>query len=55
MVFLPSNDVLIEVNDEVSITTLKGRQRKAYVESVRDVKTPLNGREVTRITLKENV
>ena len=55
MVFLPSNDVLIEVNDEVSITTLKGRQRKAYVESVRDVKTPLNGREVTRITLKENM
>lgn len=55
MVFLPSNDVLIEVNDEVSITTFKGRTRKAYVESVRDVKTPLNAREVTRITLKENI
>lgn len=55
MVYLPSNNVSIEVNDEVSVTTFKGRTRKAFVASVRDVKTPLNGREVTRIELKENV
>lgn len=55
VVFLPSNDTLIEVNDEILITTRKGRVRKAYAESVKDVKLPLHGKEVTRITLKQNI
>lgn len=55
VVFLPSNDILIEINDEIVITTHKGRERKAYAQSVKDIKLPLYGQEVTRIVLKQNI
>lgn len=55
VVFLPSNDILINVNDKFSITTRKGRTRVAYAESIKDIKMPLYGKEYTRIALKQNV
>lgn len=55
VVFLPNNDTIIEVNDEITITTRKERERKAYAQFVKDVKLPLHEKEYTRIELKQNI
>lgn len=54
-VYLPSNDVLIYINDIVRITTETGREINSAAESVRDVR--FNGMSVkmTKIELKQGI
>ena len=49
--FLPSNDILFDINDKVVITVEKGRVITAFIETVRD----LSGGNVngTRLELKQ--
>lgn len=53
-VFLPENDILVMINDSVTVTTEKGRVIKAVAEIVRDVNLPwMAGIKCTRIELKQ--
>lgn len=53
-VFLPENDVLVMINDSVTITTEKGREIKAIAKIIRDVNLPWRaGIKCTRIELKQ--
>lgn len=55
LLFLPKNDVVININDSVSITTEKGRAITSIVEIVRDVNLPWSAQiEATRIELKQS-
>ena len=52
--YLPSNDVIIEINDSVSVTTETGRNIKSLVRVVRDVRLrTMRHLDVTRIELKQ--
>lgn len=53
MIFLPSNNVLVKVNDAVRIETFFPRVITGIVESVRDIRFTLMERETTRIELKQ--
>lgn len=53
-VFLPENDVLVMINDAITVVTEKGREIKAVARIVRDVNLPWRaGIKVTRIELKQ--
>lgn len=53
-VYLPDNDVLVQINDKISVTTEKGREIEAIVESVRDINMPWRAEvKMTRIELKQ--
>lgn len=53
-IFLPGVDVMVQINDYVSIVTEFGREIKAIVQSVRDVNLPWRANiKVTRIELKQ--
>lgn len=53
-VFIPSNDVLVNINDSVLITTEAGREVKAFAKSVRDVRLRvMQSLDVTKIELKQ--
>lgn len=52
VVFLPSNDVEIQINDQIVITTEVGRSIIATANSIRDVRMPSFGISYTRIELK---
>lgn len=53
-VFLPENDVLVMINDSVTVVTEKGREIKAVAKIVRDVNMPWRaGIKCTRIELKQ--
>lgn len=53
-VHLPGNDVIIEINDSVSVTTEAGRIIKSLARVVRDVRLRTMKRlDVTRIELKQ--
>lgn len=52
-VFLPENDVIIETNDSVTITTEKGRVINAVAKKVRDINMPWRTNiRLTRVELK---
>lgn len=53
MIFLPSNNVLVKVNDAVRIETFFPRVITGIVESVRDIRFTLMERETTRIELNQ--
>lgn len=52
-VFLPSDGVLVNVDDAVSVTTRFGRKIESVVEAVRDIRFQMMKREVTRLELKQ--
>lgn len=53
-VFLPSNDIQIDINDAIEIVTEQGRTIEAIVEVVRDVNLPWRSNiKCTRIELKQ--
>lgn len=53
-VYLPGNDVMIAINDSVSVTTEQGREIKAVAEIVRDINLPWQANiRCTRIELKQ--
>ncbi len=53
-VYLPENEILIQINDSVSITTEFGREINAVVKVVRDINMPWRTNvKVTRIELKQ--
>ena len=52
--YLPSNNVIVEINDSVSVTTETGRTIKSLVRVVRDVRLrAMRHLDVTRIELKQ--
>jgi hypothetical protein len=52
--YLPSNNVIIEINDSVSVITETGRNIKSLVRVVRDVRLrTMKHLDVTRIELKQ--
>lgn len=53
LLFLPTNDVLIYINDVVEVTTFRGRVIKSLVENVRDIAMKMKPIQVTRIELKQ--
>lgn len=53
VVYLPQNDVLIEVNDVVEATITKGRKVSGVVKVVRDIQLTLNGEQLTKLELKQ--
>lgn len=53
LLILPTNDVLIYINDVVTVTTFKGRVIKSLVENVRDIAMKYRPEEITRIELKQ--
>lgn len=53
-IFIPGVEVLININDAVTVTTEFGREIHAIVKTVRDVNMPWRtGVQVTRIELKQ--
>lgn len=53
LLFLPSNKVLVNINDSVSIVTFTGRKVTSIVKAVRDIRFTFMERETTRIELKQ--
>lgn len=54
--YLPSNSVLVEINDEVAITTASGRVVNSRVKVVRDVRLRMQSSiDITRIELKQTL
>lgn len=52
--YLPSNDVIVEINDSVEVKTEAGRTINSLVEVVRDVRMrAMRHLDVTRIELKQ--
>lgn len=52
--YLPGNNVIVEINDSVSVTTETGRTIKSLVRVVRDVRLrAMRHLDVTRIELKQ--
>ena len=52
--YLPSNDVLVQINDAVTITTETGRVIKTLVQVARDVRLKFKARiNMTTIELKQ--
>ena len=54
VVYLPGNDVLIETNDLIEVTTSRGRIRRGIVSKVRDIETPLTYELLTKIEIKQS-
>ena len=55
IVFLPSVDARIEINDTIEVETEFGREIKSIVQIVRDVNMPWRSNiKVTRIELKQS-
>ena len=53
-VYLPGNDVMVMINDSVSVTTEHGRKISAVVEIVRDINMPWRANlKCTRVELKQ--
>lgn len=52
--YIPSNEVIIEINDSVEVNTESGRVVKSLVEVVRDIRLRMMKHlDVTRIELKQ--
>lgn len=54
-IYLPTNDVLVHINDIVNITTETGREIVSVVENVRDIRFRGMNDEITKIELKQGV
>lgn len=53
-VYLPGNDVMVLINDAITVTTEQGRTVKAIAEIVRDINMPWRANvKVTKIELKQ--
>ena len=53
-VFLTGNDVLVNINDRIQVTTESGREIRAYAKSVRDVRLRvMQMLDITKIELKQ--
>lgn len=53
-VFLMGNDVPVNINDRVQVTTESGREIRAYAKSVRDVRLRvMQTLDITKIELKQ--
>ena len=52
--YLPSNDVIVEINDSVSVTTETGRTIVSLVQVARDIRLrAMKHLNVTRVELKQ--
>ena len=52
--FIPSNDILVNINDRIQVTTESGREIRAYAKSVRDVRLRvMQMLDITKIELKQ--
>lgn len=54
VVYLPSNDVQIDTNDNIEVTTSRGRVLKGVIGNVRDIEMPLSGELYTEIEIKQD-
>lgn len=54
VVYLPTNDVLIEQGDSIKVVTKKGRVRKGVVKDPRDIVMPRSGIECTEIEIRRS-
>lgn len=54
-VYLPSNDVLVYINDIVHITTETGREINSEVELARDIRFVGSSTQITKMELKQGV
>ena len=53
-IYIPGNDVMVMINDMVTVTTEQGRVLNAVVEIVRDINMPWQANiKCTRIELKQ--
>lgn len=53
LIFLPTNQVFVNINDSIMVVTFAGREITGIVKSVRDISFTLMEREATRIELKQ--
>jgi hypothetical protein len=53
VVYLPSNDVQINQDDIVDVTTNKGRKASGVVNVVRDIELPISHEQFTKLELKQ--
>lgn len=54
VVYLPSNDVIIEANDVIDVVTARGRRQHGVVNKVRDIEMPLTHELLTKIEIKQS-
>lgn len=54
VVYLPNNDVLINTNDNIEVTTKRGRVLKGVIGNVRDYEMPFSGEQYTEIEIKQD-
>lgn len=54
VVYLPSNDVIIESGDIIEVSTARGRQRNGVVNNARDIKMGISGILLTKIEIKQS-
>lgn len=53
--YLPSNDVLVQIGDVVEVETVMGRAIQSVVGGVRDAKLKMSLNQVTHISLKQTI
>ena len=54
VVYLPSNDAIIESGDVIEVTTARGRQRHGVVNNARDIKMGISGLLLTKIEIEQS-
>lgn len=54
VVYLPNNDVLVNTNDNIEVTTQRGRVLKGVIGNVRDYVMPFSGEQYTEIEIKQD-
>lgn len=54
VVYLPNNDVLVNTNDNIQVTTKRGRVLKGVIGNVRDYEMPFSGEQYTEIEIKQD-
>lgn len=54
VVYLPSNDVIIEANDVIDVVTARGRRQHGVVNKARDIEMPLTHELLTKIEIKQS-
>lgn len=54
VVYLPHNEVLVNTNDNIEVTTQRGRVLKGVIGNVRDYVMPFSGEMYTEIEIKQD-
>lgn len=54
VVYLPSNDVIIESNDVIDVLTARGRKRHGVANNARDIELPITKELLTKIEIKQS-